>query len=183
MQLQRSGRPTGPPIDRVADHRTAKFGGMHADLMGAPGLRRKFNETDRAVTGHHPIVGGRRLAAGGVDHHAPTAPRGADLVQGRGDAPTGRRRHTVEHGPIGFSARPSEKIRPRRRRALRCRPSASTRKCPDPSDGQARRLGQAEAQSVEIEFQMIAAARATVDRQAGRFVENDDQTVTVEDAI
>ena len=46
-----------------------------------------------------------------------------------------------------------------------------------------RRLGQAKAQGVQVEFQMVAAARAAMDRQAGRFVENDDQAVPVEDTI
>ena len=125
-------------IDRVAQHRTADFGAMHADLVGAAGLRAQFQPGQPAGPAQRAVGGDGRLARRLVRHHAPAALLRGDLGQRQVDPPRGPGRRALDHGPVGLLD-PAVREQPRQPPAAisGCAPAPGSRWCPGPAGGPA----------------------------------------------
>src|SRR3546814_3023062 len=64
-------RPAAAAIDGIARHRHAQpFGGMDANLVGAPRLGHEFDERARVLDLDHPPARARRLAVARARHRS-----------------------------------------------------------------------------------------------------------------
>src|SRR3546814_4505342 len=90
-------RPAAAAIDGIARHRHAQpFGGMDANLVGAPRLGHEFDERARVLDLDHPPARARRLAVARARH--PPAAFGAAHLDER----------EVDHAFLAFGHRSEE---------------------------------------------------------------------------
>jgi len=168
-------------IDIVADDWPSHLGAVHAQLMGASGqgLERKPAETGAAT---HYLPRTRRWQAVRVGFHPPAA-RLVASRQRNVDAPFVRFGAIIDNRPIAFAdlALLEQLTEQSECLAVTTEHKAAGRVTIEPMR-QRRRTRQSEPQCIEIVLEGIAALRAAMDRQPGRFVDHQHQPVTVQKA-
>ena len=129
-----------------------------------------------------PVVGTGRLARR-VDFHPPAAHLVA-LAQGQVDRAFRLGRAPLHHGPVDLLdlAGGEQPAQPRQGLAVTAEHQAAAGVAVEPV-GQRRRLGQPEAQGVEVLLEVGAAARSGMHRHAGWLVDDQDQAVAVENPL
>jgi hypothetical protein len=183
MQRRRTVR-FAAAVDAIAENRPAHGGAMDAQLMRASGQWRELKKSQRhalrgcAAPEYTPARA--RRSPKRIDTHPPAA-IGIEAAERLVDFALVGGRIAFHDGPISFldASLLEELHQPLQSLAMAAENKASRCVAVEPvrQSGAPR---QAEAQRVEIGFQIFAAFRASVDGNAGRLVDDEHQSVAVE---
>jgi hypothetical protein len=155
---------------------------MDAQLVGSAGARLQF-EPGPSICGAANAVICDRPLPGRIDDHAPAA-ASAELSEPGLDPPLGLGGLSLDDSPIDFLDAPIGEQRPYAPQGLRVTSQyqASAGIAVEPV-GESRWVRQAEAQLLEPAFEVGPAARAGMHGNAGRLVDDEDQTVAIKNAV
>ena len=172
-------------VFRIPHDRRAQAGGMHAQLVGAAGLRGHRQPGEAFGDDVQRFVLGDRVGGVGVTQGRDRGAVAARAVYARDGAvyAAGFRGGDADgDGPVGFfDVPPSERGREAGGRTWRSRQEEQAGGVPVQAVDQAGAVFGAEAQGVEQAIYVVGDAGAALDRQAVGFVERNQGVVFVDD--
>src|SRR5438270_1055473 len=155
---------------------------MDAQLVGPPSPRARSEPSPSVGGAADTVVCGCPLPVG-INDHAPAA-ASIELSKSGLDPSREFGWAILNDGPIDFLHRPAGEQRAQPPQRLRVPPQHQTAAgVAIETVRERRRVRQAEAQLVELAFEIGTAAGAGMHGNPGRLVDDDDQTVAIKDAV
>ena len=172
----------GIPISEIANDRAAERRAMDAELMRTAGARPQLKPGAAAVRTEEAIIGHRPLPRW-IDDHAPAA-AASEFLEPALDPASSLRWLAFDHGPIDLFDEPAGKQRAEaaQRLWMPTEDEAAAGITIEPM-GKVRRIRQAKAQFIEAAFEIATTAGTGMDRDPRGLVDDQNETVTIEDAV